>query len=139
MIDSEQLQYFNGESFHLLNSEQNISERYNEYSMNRTADYDDSYQEEMNCMNFANHTTYLNISCETNLSYSVPLYGYFAPFLLFTTVTVRTHHTYIEILFNECCSNEFISIGQHINCFGFEQTKYGHPNESRVNGYVYKF
>lgn len=92
MIDSDQLQYFNGKTVQLLNSEQNVSDRYNEYSMNRSADYmpyDDSYYEEMYCMNVdANNMSYLNISCETNLSYSVPLYGYFAPFLLFTTVTV---------------------------------------------------
>lgn len=105
MIESEQLQLFNGKSLQLLNSEQNISERYNEYSMNRSS-YNDSYYEEMNCMNIdANHMSYLNISCETNLSYSVPLYGYFAPFLLFTTVTVRTF-----ILIN-IKSNEWRCIG----------------------------
>lgn len=89
MIDSEQLQNLND---NLINSEQNLSDRYNEYAMNRTLDYmpyNDSYYEEMYCMNNANDMSYLNISCETNLSYSVPLYGYFAPFLLFTTVTVR--------------------------------------------------
>ncbi|KAJ6645208.1 Sex peptide receptor, partial [Pseudolycoriella hygida] len=86
--------YFNGNSFHFINSEENISQRYNEYSMNRTSEltmiYDDSNYEEKYCMNMVNNTTYLNVSCETNLSYSVPLYGYFAPFLLFTTVTANT-------------------------------------------------
>lgn len=121
MIDSEQLQYFNGNSYHLLNSEQNISERHNEYSMNRTNEYmsyNDSDSEELYCMNEVNNMSYLNISCETNLSYSVPLYGYFAPFLLFTTVTVRSTHYYLM----NAVSIGFISIGQHINCFGFEQT-----------------
>lgn len=94
MSNSEQFQYLNGNSLHLLNSEQNISEQYNEYLKNRTSDYmpyDDSYYDEMYCMNVdQNNMTYLNVSCETNLSYSVPLYGYFAPFLLFTTVTANT-------------------------------------------------
>lgn len=95
MSDSEHLQHFNGNSFNLLNSEQNISEQYNEYLTNRTSEYmpydDESYYDEAYCMNVdQNNMTYLNISCETNLSYSVPLYGYFAPFLLFTTVTANT-------------------------------------------------
>lgn len=34
--------------------------------------------------------SYLNISCETDLSYSVPLYGYASPFLLVTTVIANT-------------------------------------------------
>ncbi|KAG4076060.1 hypothetical protein HA402_010855 [Bradysia odoriphaga] len=92
MIDPEELHQFNTKSFHSLNSEQNISDRYNEYSMNPTdMPYDDIYYEDMYCMNVnMNNMSYLNISCETNLSYSVPLYGYFAPFLLFTTVTANT-------------------------------------------------
>lgn len=42
------------------------------------------------CMNFNGNTTYLNISCETILNYSVPLYGYCTPFLLLTTVIANT-------------------------------------------------
>lgn len=42
------------------------------------------------CMNYNGNITYLNVSCETILNYSVPLYGYCTPFLLMTTVTANT-------------------------------------------------
>lgn len=42
------------------------------------------------CLNVYENISYLNISCETILSYSVPLYGYCTPFLLLTTVTANT-------------------------------------------------
>lgn len=42
------------------------------------------------CINLNGNITYLNVSCETVLSYSVPLYGYCTPFLLLTTVTANT-------------------------------------------------
>lgn len=44
------------------------------------------------CMNYNynENISYLNVSCETILSYSVPLYGYCTPFLLLTTVTANT-------------------------------------------------
>lgn len=42
------------------------------------------------CLNVFENISYLNISCETILSYSVPLYGYCTPFLLLTTVTANT-------------------------------------------------
>lgn len=42
------------------------------------------------CLNYYENISYLNISCETILSYSVPLYGYCTPFLLLTTVTANT-------------------------------------------------
>lgn len=37
-----------------------------------------------------NNMSYLNISCETNLDYSVPLYGIFTPILLPTTIVANT-------------------------------------------------
>lgn len=42
------------------------------------------------CMHYSGNITYLNVSCETILKYSVPLYGYCTPFLLLTTVTANT-------------------------------------------------
>lgn len=42
------------------------------------------------CVNYYDNISYLNVSCETILSYSVPLYGYCTPFLLLTTVTANT-------------------------------------------------
>lgn len=49
------------------------------------------FDEQVYCINrdFDN-VTYLNVSCETDLAYSVPLYGYCSPFLLFTTVLANT-------------------------------------------------
>lgn len=50
------------------------------------------FDEDVYCQNldFANNISYLNVSCETNLDWSVPLYGYCSPFLLFTTVLANT-------------------------------------------------
>lgn len=42
------------------------------------------------CMNSYGNMSYLNISCETILSYSVPLYGYCTPVLLLTTIIANT-------------------------------------------------
>lgn len=50
------------------------------------------FDEDAYCRNldFSHNLTYLNVSCETNLDYSVPLYGFCSPFLLFTTVLANT-------------------------------------------------
>lgn len=50
------------------------------------------FDEDVYCQNhdFANNISYLNVSCETNLDWSVPLYGYCSPFLLFTTIMANT-------------------------------------------------
>lgn len=58
---------------------------------NGTADLQDfGYGGVGDCNNYYENISYLNISCETILSYSVPLYGYCTPFLLLTTVTANT-------------------------------------------------
>lgn len=41
------------------------------------------------CMNHVDNLTYLNISCEFELEYATPLYGFCIPFLLFVTVTAN--------------------------------------------------
>lgn len=41
------------------------------------------------CMNHVDNITYLNISCEFELEYATPLYGFCIPFLLFVTVTAN--------------------------------------------------
>lgn len=41
------------------------------------------------CMNRAGNISYLNISCEFELEYATPLYGFCIPILLFVTVTVN--------------------------------------------------
>lgn len=51
----------------------------------------DAFDENAFCHQFApNNMSYLNISCETNLNYSVPLYGIFTPILLVTTIVANT-------------------------------------------------
>lgn len=51
----------------------------------------DSLDESAYCQQFSpNNISYLNISCESDLSYSIPLYGYCSPFLLLTTVVANT-------------------------------------------------
>lgn len=42
------------------------------------------------CSNFEGNITYLNISCETQLSYSLPLYGYITPFLILITIIANS-------------------------------------------------
>lgn len=41
------------------------------------------------CMNRAGNISYLNVSCEFELEYATPLYGFCIPFLLFVTVTAN--------------------------------------------------
>lgn len=41
------------------------------------------------CMNHVNNISYLNISCEFELEYATPLFGFCIPFLLFVTVTAN--------------------------------------------------
>lgn len=41
------------------------------------------------CMNHADNISYLNISCEFELEYATPLYGYCIPFLVLVTVTAN--------------------------------------------------
>lgn len=41
------------------------------------------------CMNRAGNISYLNISCEFELEYATPLYGFCIPILLFVTVTAN--------------------------------------------------
>lgn len=51
----------------------------------------DSFIEEEHCMNHnTNNVSYLNVTCETILNYSIPLYGFCMPFLLFITVTANS-------------------------------------------------
>lgn len=51
----------------------------------------DTFDENAFCQQMApNNMSYLNISCETNLDYSVPLYGIFTPILLLTTIVANT-------------------------------------------------
>lgn len=51
----------------------------------------DSFIEEEHCMNHnVNNVSYLNVTCETILNYSIPLYGFCMPFLLFITVTANS-------------------------------------------------
>lgn len=48
------------------------------------------YNESFNyCMNHAGNISYLNISCEFELEYATPLYGFCIPILLFVTVTAN--------------------------------------------------
>lgn len=42
------------------------------------------------CLMFIGNMTYLNISCESELEYSIPLYGYCTPFLLLITMTANS-------------------------------------------------
>jgi hypothetical protein len=42
------------------------------------------------CMNMNENVTYFNVSCETILNYSVPLYGYITPILLLITMTANS-------------------------------------------------
>lgn len=52
----------------------------------------DEFEVGERCMNvdFGRNFSYLNVSCEVILEYSVPLYGFCMPFLLFTTVTANS-------------------------------------------------
>lgn len=47
------------------------------------------YNDYYNCMNHADNISYLNISCEFELEYATPLYGYCIPFLVLVTVTAN--------------------------------------------------
>lgn len=42
------------------------------------------------CQNEFMNMSYLNVSCDSLIEYSVPLYGYMMPFLLIITVTANT-------------------------------------------------
>lgn len=42
------------------------------------------------CQNFDGNLTYLNVSCESNLPFSIILYGYFTPFLLLVTLIANS-------------------------------------------------
>lgn len=42
------------------------------------------------CQNYANNLTYLNVSCSTDLAFSVPLYGYLTPLLVIVTLISNT-------------------------------------------------
>lgn len=51
----------------------------------------DTLDDSAYCQQFSpNNISYLNISCESDLNYSIPLYGYCSPFLLLTTVVANT-------------------------------------------------
>ncbi|KFB47862.1 sex peptide receptor [Anopheles sinensis] len=43
-----------------------------------------------NCIASDGNMTYLNVSCETILNYSIPLYGYCTPVLLLVTLTANS-------------------------------------------------
>lgn len=42
------------------------------------------------CRMMAGNYSYLNVSCDSELQYSVPLYGYCTPFLLLITMTANS-------------------------------------------------
>ncbi|XP_055844789.1 sex peptide receptor [Episyrphus balteatus] len=42
------------------------------------------------CMQMYNNVSYMNVSCDTLLAYSIPLYGYCMPFLVMITITSNT-------------------------------------------------
>lgn len=42
------------------------------------------------CQMIAGNYSYLNVSCDSELQYSVPLYGYCTPFLLLITMTANS-------------------------------------------------
>ena len=56
------------------------------YELNGSGFNDSDYY----CSNFEGNITYLNISCETQLSYSLPLYGYITPFLIIITIIANS-------------------------------------------------
>uniref|UniRef100_A0A182JY91 G-protein coupled receptors family 1 profile domain-containing protein n=1 Tax=Anopheles christyi TaxID=43041 RepID=A0A182JY91_9DIPT len=50
----------------------------------------DSAYSYYNCLASEGNTTYLNVSCETILNYSIPLYGYCIPILLLVTLAANS-------------------------------------------------
>lgn len=55
---------------------------------NGTLPYGDDYYQ--SCMGMYGNVTYLNVSCETILNYSIPLYGYCTPIFILITLTANS-------------------------------------------------
>ncbi|XP_040168561.1 sex peptide receptor isoform X2 [Anopheles arabiensis] len=74
------------------------SENYNTTGINTSTSYtvhmnelnNDSTYNYYNCLASEGNTSYLNVSCETILNYSIPLYGYCIPLLLLVTLTANS-------------------------------------------------
>lgn len=66
------------------------------------------------CMNYNGNVSYLNVSCETILNYSVPLYGYCTPFLLLTTVTANTIIVLVLNKRNMATPTNLVLMGKYI-------------------------
>ncbi|CAD7090675.1 unnamed protein product [Hermetia illucens] len=74
------------------------SSRYENVSMyagyNYYGDWNESYAQQFSedeyCINKYQNESYMNVSCDTILEYSMPLYGYCTPILLLITVTANT-------------------------------------------------
>lgn len=63
----------------------NTSSNYDEFTYSRNGI--------MNTIDYCNLSTedsYLNVSCDSILNYSLPLYGYFTPILLLITITANS-------------------------------------------------
>lgn len=57
-------------------------------SHNGTLPYGDDYYQ--GCMGMDGNVSYLNVSCETILNYSIPLYGYCTPIFILITLTANS-------------------------------------------------
>lgn len=57
-------------------------------SHNGTLPYGDDYYQ--NCMGMDSNVSYLNVSCETILDYSIPMYGYCTPIFILITLTANS-------------------------------------------------
>uniref|UniRef100_A0A499FUS2 G_PROTEIN_RECEP_F1_2 domain-containing protein n=1 Tax=Anopheles farauti TaxID=69004 RepID=A0A499FUS2_9DIPT len=78
---------------------QNHFENVTSYKENETSFYvtaksnqksnDDAYNY-FDCVEYEGNTSYLNVSCETVLNYSIPLYGYCTPVLLLITLAANS-------------------------------------------------
>ncbi|XP_035903371.1 insulin-like receptor isoform X5 [Anopheles stephensi] len=66
-----------------INSSAFYTTHIEEYSKDTAYSYD-------NCATFEGNTSYLNVSCETILNYSIPLYGYCIPFVLLITLAANS-------------------------------------------------
>uniref|UniRef100_A0A182MDV7 G-protein coupled receptors family 1 profile domain-containing protein n=1 Tax=Anopheles culicifacies TaxID=139723 RepID=A0A182MDV7_9DIPT len=100
---------FKPASVQQLNSSSFYGTQTNEYDNDTTYSY-------YNCAAFEGNTTYLNVSCETILNYSLPLYGYCIPVLL--VITLAANSLIIIILKKRTMASptNFILMGE---CRGF--------------------
>ncbi|XP_058837523.1 sex peptide receptor [Topomyia yanbarensis] len=77
----------NDTNFYYVNGAMGMGD-YSETGQNGTFSFiDDDYQ---NCVAMSGNDSYLNVSCETILNYSVPLYGYCTPIFLLITLTANS-------------------------------------------------